>query len=303
MHKHFRSSEGLVKAVDGVSMSIAPGEIVAFLGPNGAGKTTAIDMMLGLTQPTSGTVKVLGGAPRKAVEEGRVAAVLQTGGLLRDLTVRETVRSIAAVQQRLGRVEAVMAETELTGLAGRKVSKCSGGEQQRLKLALSLITEPELLILDEPTTGMDVNARRAFWERMRDQATRGRTIIFATHYLEEAQDFAQRIILIGRGQLVADGPTSEIRAITNGRTVQASFDGVHTEAQLADDQRVASLSRREDVTQTEISGGRVSFVSAQSDDLARAVLDAGGTDLTITEPSLENVFVQLTSTTRQEKQS
>ena len=167
----------------------------------------------------------------------------------------------------------------------------------------ALACQPQLLILDEPTTGMDVNARRAFWERMRDQATRGRTIIFATHYLEEAQDFAQRIILIGRGQLVADGPTSEIRAITNGRTVQATFAGVSTEAHLGSDERLASLSRRDDVTQTEISGGRVSFVSAQSDDLARAVLDAGGTDLTITEPSLENVFVQLTSTPRQEKQS
>ncbi len=221
--KTFRTARGPVEAVAGIDLSVGTGEIVAFLGPNGAGKTTSIDMMLGLTEPTAGRISVFGKSPRAAVEAGEISAVLQTGGLLRDLSVRETVTAIAALHRAKDRIDEVMERTNIVSLARRKVSKCSGGEQQRLKFALALLPDPRLLILDEPTAGMDVAARHAFWDTMREDAVQGRTVLFATHYLEEAQDFADRTVLIGAGRVLADGPTSELRAMTGGRTVSATL--------------------------------------------------------------------------------
>ena len=187
LRKTFRSPSGLVEAVSGIDVVIEPGEVVAFLGPNGAGKTTTLDMVLGLTGPTSGTAR-----------GGMVGAVLQTGGLLRDMSVGETIRAIAALQDATSRIGAVMSVAGLEKIALRRVSRCSGGERQRIKFALALLTDPQVLILDEPTAGLDVTARRDFWEAMHQQAERGRTIVFATHYLEEAQNFADRIVLIVR---------------------------------------------------------------------------------------------------------
>ena len=146
-----------VRAVDGVDLRIEPGEVVAFLGPNGAGKTTTLDMVLGLTEPTTGTARVFGRRPREAVIAGHVSAVLQTGGLLRDLTVRETVRMIASTYAASTPVDEVIDRAGLRALADRRVSKCSGGEQQRLRFALALLPDPRLLVLDEPTAGMDVD--------------------------------------------------------------------------------------------------------------------------------------------------
>ncbi len=208
-----------ITAVDGVDLTIRPGEVVAFLGPNGAGKTTTVDMLLGLTEPTGGTVEVYGTSPRRAVAAGRVSAVLQTGGLLPDFTVRETVRAIAALHGRPDRVDHVIERAGLGELAGRLVQACSGGEQQRLKFALALVADPDLVVLDEPTTGMDVGARRDFWDTMRADAAAGRTIVFATHYLAEADEFADRTVLMARGRIVADAPTAEVRAAYGGRTV------------------------------------------------------------------------------------
>ncbi|WP_434699496.1 ABC transporter ATP-binding protein [Trueperella pyogenes] len=156
---------GQLSAVAGIDLTIGVGEVVALLGPNGAGKTTALDMILSLTTPTSGELNVLGTTPTQAIRAGRISALLQTGGLLADMTVRETVTYIAAAYPNPQPVEEVLARTGLTPIAGRRVSKCSGGEQQRLKFALALLPEPDILILDEPTTGMDVAARREFWPR------------------------------------------------------------------------------------------------------------------------------------------
>ncbi|NLH71188.1 MAG: ABC transporter ATP-binding protein [Brooklawnia sp.] len=211
-----------VHAVVGLDVSVARGDIVAFLGPNGAGKTTAIDMILGLTSPTSGSVEVCGMNPREAVKNEKVSAVLQTGGLLRDITVRETAEVIAAQFRAPAEVDSVLERAGIAEIASRRVSKCSGGEQQRLKFALALIADLELLILDEPTSGMDAIARHAFWRAMRDETHR--TVLFATHYLEEAQAFADRIILMSRGRIIADGPTDEIRALTTIRTITCRAD-------------------------------------------------------------------------------
>ena len=220
LRKQFHQSDGTpVVAVDDVDLTIQPGEIVAFLGPNGAGKTTTVDMLLGLTRPDAGTVEVYGVEPAAAVRAGRVSAVMQTGGLLNDFTVEETVRAIAALHGRADRVEVVIERAGLDGIAGRRVEACSGGEQQRLKFALALVPDPDLVVLDEPTTGMDVGSRQEFWRAMRADAALGRTIVFATHYLAEADEFAERTVLMNHGRIVHDAATTDVRAAYGGRTL------------------------------------------------------------------------------------
>jgi ABC-2 type transport system ATP-binding protein len=174
-------SFGPVQAVRGIDLEIAPGEIVAFLGPNGAGKTSSIDMILGLSRPTSGEVEVFGTAPHHAIRRGLVSAVMQTGGLLKDLTVAETVAYVGSLFAAPVAVDEVLRRAGIDGIADRMVGKCSGGEQQRLRFAMALLPDPALLLLDEPTTGMDVEGRRAFWASIRQDAEAGRTVLFATH--------------------------------------------------------------------------------------------------------------------------
>ena len=195
--KEFRDESGNpVRAVNGVSLSIRPGEVVAILGPNGAGKTTTIDMILGLTRPGQGTVELFGQPSLRAVQSGQAAAVLQTGGLLPELTVAETLTMIGALFDP-SRVEECMRRARLLPIADRQVSRCSGGEQQRVRFGMALLSNPDLLVLDEPTAGMDVEARHEFWAEVRRDAELGRTILFATHYLEEAASFADRLVSVG----------------------------------------------------------------------------------------------------------
>lgn len=285
--KTFSTSRTKVQAVKGIDLQIPTGQIVAFLGPNGAGKTTTIDMILGLTKPTAGAAKILGLDPPQAVSSGRVSAVLQTGGLLRDMTVKETVTVIASMHGKSDRINEVMERTGLTRIAKRRVGKCSGGEQQRIKFALALLPDPDVLILDEPTAGMDVMARREFWSTMRSEATQGRTVIFATHYLEEAQNFAERTILMSQGKIVADGATAELRQLISGRTLSASF---HSE-----DQGEQAATFDQSVQITERNGSRFAFQCQNSDLFAAALLgEYQAYDLEISSPSLEDAFIQLT---------
>lgn len=287
LRKTFTTPRTKVEAVRGVDLSIQAGQIVALLGPNGAGKTTTVDMILGLTQPSSGSVEVLGLSPHRAVTSGRVSAVLQTGGLLRDMTVRETITVIATMHGQAGRVTQVMDRTGLTAIAKRRVGKCSGGEQQRIKFAWALLPDPDVLILDEPTAGMDVMARRDFWENMRSEASSGRTIIFATHYLEEAQNFAERTVLMSHGRIVADGATEELRKLISGRTVSATLPTEQAISQAEAFDASVSIAER--------NGQRISFKCADSDRFAQTLLtDLGAWDLEISAPSLEDAFIQLT---------
>ncbi len=287
--KSFHSGGETVQAVAGVDLDIASGEVVAILGPNGAGKTTTLDMILGLTSPDTGTVTAFGETPRRAVQAGRVSAVLQTGGLLRDLTARETVRFIASTFAEHQPVDEVLEQAGLVDKADRMVSKLSGGEQQRLRFAVALLPDPDLLVLDEPTAGMDVTARRDFWRTMHADADRGRTILFATHYLEEADNFADRIVLMAGGQVVADGTTEQIRARGSGRTVSADVRRGDVDAAV---ERLRALPGTTRVT---ASGERITAIGEDSDALARVLLtDLGGYNLEVTTASLDAAFLAIT---------
>ncbi len=278
---------GQFRAVDDLSLTIGNGEIVAFLGPNGAGKTTTLDMVLGLTQPNGGTVQVLGMTPAEVVRQGRIAAVLQTGALLPDLSVRETVQMIAALYPKNIGVGEAISRAGIQQIAGRKVSKCSGGEQQRLRFALALLPNPDLLVLDEPTAGMDVNARNAFWSTMRAEASQGRTIIFATHYLKEAEDFAERIVLIAQGQLVADGAVDEVRMLAGGKSLTAHLPEV-PESEL---QQIPGVKQAHRVDES-----RIALKCHDADAAARYLLtNTSARDLEIRAASLDQAFEQLTT--------
>ncbi|MDO4887831.1 MAG: ABC transporter ATP-binding protein [Actinomycetaceae bacterium] len=280
-------SFGKVKAVDRVSLSIYPGEIVAFLGPNGAGKTTTLDIALGLSRPTSGSVAVYGGTPRAAIDRGWMSALLQTGGILTEYRVRELVSMIAGFLPASRPVEQVLERANLTDIQERRISKCSGGEQQRLRFALAILADPTLLVLDEPTAGMDVTARRHFWQAMDEEAQNGKTIIFATHYLTEAESFAQRTIIMNEGQVVADAPTGEIRRHFGVQRITAGFD---TPDHL--DAAARRLAQQGPVSRT---ADTLTVSGADTVALARLVLDNPGVvSISITDRSLEDAFEQLT---------
>ena len=204
--KSFRSPQGMVHAVRGVDVAIASGETVALLGPNGAGKTTTIDMLLGLTTPDSGSVSLFGRPPSEAIKDGAIGAMLQTGSLIRDLSVRELITMMAGLYPAPLPVADVLGLVGLEPIADRRTQKLSGGETQRVRFAIALVSNPDLLVLDEPTVAMDVESRHAFWDTMRGFAARGKTIVFATHYLEEADANADRAVLMANGSIVADGP-------------------------------------------------------------------------------------------------
>lgn len=314
--KQFRKGDEVVRAVDGIDLTVEPGQIVAFLGPNGAGKTTTLDMVLGLTKPDGGAVSVCGLDPRQAVLAGRVSAVLQTGGLLADLTVAETVRLVASTFDGARPVGEVMERAGITGLAKRRVSKCSGGEQQRLRFALALLPDPRVLILDEPTAGMDVTARRDFWATMRADADSGRTVVFATHYLEEANSFAERVVMVASGRIVADGTVREIRSRGAGRQISvdlrredvsgydATLDaGRPGDAGLGntphDDSWLAAIRALPGVVAAEVEADRVQISATDTDATALALLrDLGATNLEIAPATLDSAFLALTGQAR-----
>jgi ABC-2 type transport system ATP-binding protein len=278
-------SFGAVDAVRGIDLTVAPGEVVAFLGPNGAGKTSTIDIILGLARPTRGEVEVYGFPPAGAVARGLVAAVMQSGGLLKDLTVAETVQLTASLFHASRPVAEVLERAGITGIADRRVVRCSGGEKQRLRFAMALLSDPELLILDEPTTGMDVEGRRDFWAAIRQDAERGRTVLFATHYLEEADAYADRIVLVRQGRIVADGTASQIKAMTAGRTLRATMSGATPEA----------LRAVPGADSVEVRGDTVLIHSRDTDAVARHLLaHTDAHDLEIAPRGLEDAFIALT---------
>jgi ABC-2 type transport system ATP-binding protein len=284
--KTFAGPRGPIRAVRGIDVSIATGETVALLGPNGAGKSTTIDMLLGLLAPDEGTVSVFGRSPEEAVAQGAVGAMLQTGALIRDLSVRELVAMMASLYPTPLDVDEVLELTGVGQIADQRTQKLSGGQSQRVRFAVALVSNPELLVLDEPTVAMDVEGRHAFWTTMREFASRGKTILFATHYLEEADAYADRAVLMAHGKIVADGPTNEIKAMVGSRTIRATLPDVDMDA-------VGALVG---VTGVERRGEAVILSCADSDAAIRALLASypDARDIEIAAAGLEQAFLLLT---------
>ncbi len=278
---------GATRALDGVSMSIPIGSTIALLGPNGAGKSTAINLLLGLLRPDSGEVRTLGLAPREAIAEGRVGAMLQSGGLPSGTRVGELVEFARQLYPRPLPARRALATAGLTALADRSVQTLSGGEAQRLRFALAIAGDPDLVFLDEPTVAMDVETRHAFWEDMRRFAEEGRTVLFATHYLEEADSVADRIVVLDHGRVVADGTSGSIKASVGGRTVRFSLEGADP----------AALRALPAVIDCEVHGAAVSLRSSDADATVRAAYasDLPIRDLEVTGANLEAAFLALTS--------
>jgi ABC-2 type transport system ATP-binding protein len=284
--KTFRSPNGPVQAVRGIDITIAPGETVALLGPNGAGKSTTIDMLLGLLAPDAGSISVFGMTPTAAISAGAVGAMQQVGGVAQYLSVRELIQMVASLYPNPLDVDEVIALTDIGDIAGRRTNKLSGGQTQRLRFAIALVGNPDLLVLDEPTVAMDVEARRDFWATMREFASRGKTVLFATHYLEEADTYADRIILMARGSVVADGPATEIKATVGLHTIRATLPDADT----------AALAALPGVTNVETRGEGIILNCSDSDIALRAFLPAfpAARDIEVAGAGLEEAFLQLT---------
>jgi ABC-2 type transport system ATP-binding protein len=288
-------SFGSVRAVDGIDLVVAPGETVALLGPNGAGKSTTIDMMLGLNPPDSGDVRVFGMAPSDAVKIGAIGAMLQTGQLIRDLKVRELLAMMASLYPKPASIDDVVETTGIGEIADRMTNKLSGGQTQRVRAAIALISDPDLLVLDEPTVAMDVEGRHVFWNSIRQIAASGRTVVFATHYLEEADTYADRIVLMARGRIVADGPATEIKATVGLRTIRATLPGVNA----------SLLDALDGVKSSERRGEAIVLHCLDSDRAIRALLQAypAVSDIEISGAGLEQAFLLLTGDQKSEELS
>jgi ABC-2 type transport system ATP-binding protein len=280
-----KKSYGPVQAVRGIDLTISAGDTVALLGPNGAGKSTTIDMMLGLSRPDAGKVTLFGLSPADAVAAGRVGGMLQTGSLIEYLSVRELIEVVASLYPDPLAVDHVLEVTGTAAFANQRTTKLSGGQTQRVRFALALVANPELLVLDEPTAALDVEGRRDFWASMRGIAQTGKTVVFATHYLEEADAYADRIVLMARGRIIADGPSTEIKAKVGGRTIRATLPDVGMDA-------LASLPG---VTSVERHGEAVVLTCGDSDAALRALLaaHADARDVEVRGAGLEEAFLQL----------
>lgn len=284
-----RRDYGAVKAVAGIDLRVAAGETLALLGPNGAGKSTTLAMVLGLLTPSGGEVRVLGRPPRRAVADGLVGAQLQSGagsGVPPGTRAGELVRFVASLYRAPLDPASVIERTGLTGLAGRKLSRLSGGELQRVRFALAICANPRLLVLDEPTVGLDVPARRAFWRTVGSFAAEGRAVVFATHYLAEAEEAASRVAVMHHGRIVADGRVRDIRRTVAAKQVRFRADG-------ADEQMLAALPG---VRRVGIDDGMVTLESTDADATVRALYRSSDDicDLEVTGAGLEEAFLALT---------
>jgi ABC-2 type transport system ATP-binding protein len=286
-------SYGDVRAVRSIDIAVDPGETVALLGPNGAGKTTTIDMMLGLTRPDAGSVSLFGMSTSEAVRAGAVGGMLQTGSLVQYLSVRELVAMVASLYPYPLDVDDALRLTGTAEFADRRTTKLSGGQTQRVRFAIALVANPDLLVLDEPTAALDVESRHEFWAAMRTVAAQGKTIVFATHYLEEADAFADRVILMARGRVVADGPPTEIKARVGGRTIRATLPGADPYA----------LSGLPGVSSADTRGDAIVLCCANSDLALRELLRRypGTQDIEVRGAGLEEAFLELTADDDDEK--
>ena len=218
---------GTVQALRGVDFRVQAGEVVALLGPNGAGKTTAVKLLLGLLQPNAGRARVFGGDPTNPENRMRTGAMLQVGRVPETLRVREHIDLFSTYYPKPMALGEVLAAAGLEKLSERKFGDLSGGQRQRVLFALAICGDPDLVFLDEPTVGLDVEARRMLWDEIRRMVTRGKTVLLTTHYLQEADALADRVAVINKGEIIAQGTPSEIKAKTAGKRIRMHHESQH----------------------------------------------------------------------------
>jgi ABC-2 type transport system ATP-binding protein len=277
---------GAVTAVDGVTLGLESGRVTALLGPNGAGKTTAVKLLLGLTQPTTGTATLFGVEPRSLAARRRTGVMLQISKVPDTLKVREHLHLFCSYYPSPMSVDAALAAAGLASVRDRKYGELSGGQKQRVLFALAICGNPDLLFLDEPTVGLDVESRRGFWQEVRRLAERGRTILLTTHYLEEADALADRIVVMNGGAIVADGAPHQVKALAASRRVRCVTSlGADSVRGIASVQSV-----RHD-------GAALEILTNDAERLARDLFarDPALSGLEITGAGLEEAFLTLTS--------
>jgi ABC-2 type transport system ATP-binding protein len=297
-----RKQYGPVEAVAGIDLTVAAGEIIAVLGPNGAGKTTTIEILLGLRRPSAGQVRVFGQRPDAPQVRGRVGAMLQDADAPESLTVAELIGLVGRYYPYALSVGEVLSRSGLTSRGGARVGELSGGQRQRLSFALAIVGDPDLLFLDEPTVALDVQARRGFWEQVRGFAALGKTILFSTHYLAEADAFADRVVVIHQGRVLTDRPPAAIKALVAAKTVRLATDLPLEQAQGIDGVEHAEVDpNRPGGTPAGLE--RLVVQSSAPERFLSELLSAGRTlhDLTIVDTDLEAAFVRLTRRERDQE--
>lgn len=288
---------GDVRALDGVDLVIRTGTVTAILGPNGAGKTTAVELMLGLRRATSGRVTILGGAPGRVEVRSRVGAMLQDPGFPEATTVCEVLALVAAAYPEPAPLAEVVATAGMAGLENRRIAQLSGGQRQRLAFGIAIVGNPDVVFLDEPTVALDISARRTFWAHVHDLADRGHTVVFTTHQLGEADNAADRIVVIDRGRIRADGSPDEVKRLVDGRTIT-----ITTERSTAALLRLPGVDGvdRPDPGPGDPDGTRPTVVlhTTDVDAVLRALVASGQSlaDLTASRASLEEAVLRLTAT-------
>jgi len=276
---------GSTVALDGLSLCLRPGEVVALLGPNGAGKSTAVKLLLGLIAPNSGTARVFGSDPREANTRTRIGAMLQVARITETLRVREHLDLFRSYYPNPLPVAEILRIAQLQGIEDRLFSQLSGGQKQRVLFALAICGNPDLIFLDEPTVGMDIEARRALWQQIRSFAAQGKTVLLTTHYLEEADALAHRIIVINKGRVISEGTPAEIKRNSGGRTIRC-------QTLLS----LELLSALPSVTSVEFNGGNVAVTASDAEAVLREMLlrDETISGLEVASPALEDAFLALT---------
>ena len=276
---------GPIQALNQVDLAIPQGEILALLGPNGAGKTTAVKLLLGLLTPTSGIARVFGQDPRLPANRRRTGAMLQVGRVPETLKVREHIDLFSSYYPNPLPIPQTLAAAGLADVQDRLYAQLSGGQKQRVLFALAICGDPDLVFLDEPTVGLDVEARRSLWEHIRTLPQRGKSVLLTTHYLEEADALASRVVVIDKGRIVANGSPTEIKRQTSGRKIRC-----------ATSLSVAEVRALRTVTQVSNGAGLLEIQTTDSDALVRELLrlDPTLTNLEITTAGLEEAFLALT---------
>jgi ABC-2 type transport system ATP-binding protein len=276
---------GTTVALDGLNLSLRPGEIVALLGPNGAGKSTAVKLLLGLIAPTSGTVRVFGRDPRETKARTSVGAMLQVARVTETLRVREHLDLFRSYYPHPLPVGEILRIAQLHGIEDRLFSQLSGGQKQRVLFALAICGNPDLIFLDEPTVGLDIESRRALWQQIRSFSAQGKTVLLTTHYLEEADALAHRVIVINKGRVISEGTPAEIKRASGGRTIRC-------QTRLSQE----LLQTLPGVTSVELKEGGVIVISSDAEAVVREMLlrDETLSGLEVASPALEDAFLALT---------